>query len=91
MEASELLELSNKVQCEHYRTSGNVCCYYGRSLVHANRNPVVEKQTQRSVQQKFELLTTPAFLLITRPTRGIKRCTSTEQQERGKAIDALRN
>ena len=72
-------------------TSCHVWCRYGHSRAFVNPIPVVEKQIHPIVKQKFELLTTPVFLLIKEPIRLRKWCTSTEQQERDKAKDALRN
>ena len=72
VEAFELLEFTNKVQCTHcqrYVTSGHICCCFGRAHVYAHPNPVIAEQTRRSVKQQFELLTTPAFLLVKGPNK----------------------
>ena len=56
----DICEHSNKVQCEHcrkYVPSGHVYCGCGRAVV-------------RKTKQRFELLTTPEFVLIKGPTRG---------------------
>ena len=70
VEAFELLELTDKVQCTHchrYLTSGHVCCYCGRILVYTIQDPVIEDQTQRHAKQQFELLTTISLLLKQEP------------------------
>ena len=81
VEAFELLELTKKVQCTHghrYKTSGHVYCYCGRTVVFANKNHVKVRfphETSLSSDKG--------------PSRGSKFGTSTEQQERGKAKEAL--
>ena len=52
--------------------SGHVYCSCGRAVVCTNPNPTVVEHIQRNIQQKFELLTTLAFLLIKEPPRGRK-------------------
>ena len=54
------------------------------------RIPVIEEQIRRNVRQKFDLLTTLAFLRINGPSRGRAFGTSSEQQARGKAKHILR-
>ena len=53
-------------------TFGHIHCKYGRTLVSAHPNPVFEEQKKRDVKQKFDLLTTAAFLLAKGPNRGRK-------------------
>ena len=83
VEAFQLLELTKKVQCTHghrYKTSGHVHYYCGRTVVFANKNPV-----------KVRFPHDTCFSADKGPSRGSKFGTSTEQQERGKAKEALRN
>ena len=88
VEAFEILELSNEVQCQHchtYMSSGHVHRSCGLSLVHTIPKPVIVAQIQSNIRQKFELLTTPAFFVIRGPTRRRKWCLSQDPQEGGKA------
>ena len=67
VEAFELLELSDKVQCTHCQrcvTSSHVCCSCERTLVYLNPNPAIEEEIKRNMMQKFDLLTTDAFILV---------------------------
>ena len=69
VEAFEILELSNKVQCQHchkYVSSGHICCSCGRSIVCTNPSPVIVEQIQRDIRQKFELLASLACFLVER-------------------------
>ena len=75
VEAFELFELSNEVQCKHghgYTTSSHVHCCCGRTFVYANPNLVIEEQIKRNVKQKFDLLTAAAFLHCKGWNRGRK-------------------
>ena len=52
---------------------------------------LLKNKFKRNVKQKFDLLTTAACFLGKGPSRERKLSTSTGQQERGKAKEALRN
>ena len=65
VEAFEMLELSNKDQCEHslkYVPSGHEYFGCGREVVSSNQNPVIFEQLQLKICQKFELQTTTLIL-----------------------------
>ena len=71
-------------------TSDDIYCHCGRILAD-HQDPVITDQIQRHAKQQFELLATAAFMMIKGKTGGRHCEPSDEQQERGKATEALRN
>ena len=73
IEAFELRELKDKIQCEHchrYVSAGRLHCYCGRLLTYEDSGRVIQEQSQRCVQQRLELLKNPANKLRRGPGQG---------------------
>ena len=94
VEALELLELTDTVQCVQFQY---IYDFLGTSVVNVDvsskvKNPdlLIEEQIQHFLTQKFGLLTTTAFVLRKGPGRGRRYGISQEQQARGRAKDSRR-
>ena len=64
VEALELVDLTDKIQIEHYHQyviAAHVYCTCGRLLKYENLDPEIQSQVKRLGFKRYDLLTTPVF------------------------------